>query len=174
MKTLSIILALIVLLYWWSGDSSAEMTLYNATCNNDIKIYPSTYWYTKLNSTEAFKRDRSDRDNCIILPLNRKRYILNEIKGEVYYKSAFGNHRLINCAIVDDENWTCEYPDDASELQVVIGGLEARANEDMEDERFPNTFSLRRWQWFFANIHYWYSGDGPSDIRLIPEQEVAL
>jgi hypothetical protein len=57
--------------------------------------------------------------------LNRTHYEINKAVNEVSYvslnDSVLGVRKLIRCAILDRENWTCSYPDASGTVQVIDG-----------------------------------------------------
>lgn len=145
------------ILWWLSGPSNDEFVSYWAQCTNNVKILP-------LNR----ERDRASRDKCEILPMHKTVYKLNPARGEIYYKLPFtGAQRLLNCAIIDNDNWTCSYPN-SNEKVVVIDGLRTFTPTAI----IPG-FYMRRWQWWIATA-LTMIGKKPRGSWLIPDQEEAM
>jgi hypothetical protein len=161
------VLGLFVIGWWWSGPSSDETIVYTAACANGLKMRPSLH----AINTETFDRDytthRKDRANCVILPMSVTVYTVNVTRGEVYYSSGGGGRRLVDCAIVSSNDWRCAYPD-GSGYVTVVDGLKA---QDRSDGGYM--FSIRRWQYWYATMHGFFSTGGLTGEWLIPEQKAA-
>ena len=162
------ILALLLLAgigWWWTGPSSDELVVYAATCTNRVQILPPSLALRLQSFDQDFKKYHADRANCQILPLNRTVYKLNKARGEVYYLSG-QTRRLVDCLIFSRTDWACSYPDGSGKV-VIIEGLRA-IHADVVNDPLPNHFSLRRWQWWGAELYYWIGR--PRGAWLIPEQ----
>jgi hypothetical protein len=156
-----------VVLWWASGPASDEVTTYKASCTNGISIRPLLTYPQSFE--EAYRKYHKDRKDCILWHWGRRTYKINLYRSEVYYASRLsGVERLTNCAIIDSENWKCEYPDKSGYV-AIINGLEAQRLE--KGERFPDLFSLYRWQYWYVMCYWFLLGEGPRGEWLIPEQE---
>ncbi len=156
---------------WWaSGPASDEVTVYKATCENDINIRPMTHSIDGgKNFSEEYKKYRQDRMSCILLHIGNNTYKVNSYRSEVYYQYRLlggGPKRLVNCAIMDSNNWRCEYPNGKEHI-AVINGLYAWD----KDSSHLNSFSLYRWQYWYVTWYRFIMGKGPQGAWLIPEQE---
>ena len=103
-------LILVVSIGWWAtGSPSDEGTVYSASCTNGVKIMPYGYGQETSSLTDAnFKKFWDAKKECRVLPHGSITYKLNKIKGEVYYLLMDTPMRLENCAIFDNENWSCD------------------------------------------------------------------
>ena len=152
--------------WWWTGPSSDELVVYPAMCTDNRPILPRSLAVRSGSFDKDFKKYKSDRANCEILPLNRTVYKLNKARGEVYYTGLAGASRLVDCAIFSRTDWACSYPDGSGKV-VIIDGLKAIRTEDVNmGSKF---FYLRRWQWWGAKMYQWIGQ--PRGAWLIPEQQ---
>ena len=125
---------------------SDTVTLYPAACANHVEIIPR-----QKRSHEA---DLASRHGCEIVPFERKTYRVNLARGEIYYVFNTFPLRLLDCAIMDNENWSCRDPEDGGRY-AVLDGLRAYSQLDVEQaSRFNYTlvFYLRGWQWWSLKL----------------------
>jgi len=166
-------LILVISIGWWAtGSPSDEVTVYRASCTNGIKIKPYGYGQKiDFPSDAEFKTLRDDKKRCRLLASGSTTYKLNKIKGEAYYLSLDTAMRLENCAIFDNENWSCEYSDGSK--KVIIDGLNGW-NPDGSSNRYSNTFSLNRRQWWYVTLYWMVMSEGPQARWLIPDQKTYI
>lgn len=166
-------LILVVSIGWWAtGPSSDEVTVYRASCTNGVKVAP--YGYGKkidFASDVDFKKFWDAKKECRILASGSTTYKLNKIKGEVYYLLADTTMRQKDCAIFNNRNWSCEYPDGSK--TVIIDGLDGW-NPDGSSNRYSNTFSLNRWQWWYVTLYWMVMSEGPQARWLVPDQKTYI
>ncbi len=163
------ILALLLLAgfgWWWTGPSSDELVVYQATCAGGGPVLPLSLAMQSKSYQQDFKKYQADRANCVILPLDPTVYKLNKARGEVYYTLLGEATRLADCAIFSRTEWACPYPDGIGKV-VIIDGLQAIHADDVSRPGGVQ-FSLRRWQWWAVTLT-WQIGQ-PRGAWLIPEQ----
>jgi hypothetical protein len=155
---------------WIQETFSNELVVYSASCSNGVKIRPLIFAVrTGANFNSDYERYNADRRRCVFVPGGRTTYKLNEAKGEVYYDSLGGSvDRLVNCAINNVDNWSCEYPNGSGRV-VVIDGLPAVSQKEASTDFAGNIFYVRWWQWWAGTL-YWWIGK-PQGKFLIPEQK---
>lgn len=169
MKILCTLIFAAVVGWWASGPASDEVTVYTATCVNNIIIRPFAHYSRDERWDKDFaKQFFQDRQNCVILLLNDLTYKVNLHQSEVYYQSKLdsGPKRLVKCAIMDSSNWRCEFPDGSGYI-AVINGLKAIKNDSSRSD----LFSLYRWQYWYVTWYWFIMGKGPQGAWLIPKQE---
>ena len=163
------ILALLLLAgfgWWWTGPSSDELVVYQATCTDGRPILPLTVVRRSESFEQDFKKYQADRANCVILPLSPTVFKLNKARGEVYYTLWGEAKPLVDCSIFSRTDWACSYPDGSGKV-VIIDGLQA-IQADNVSRPGPPAFSLRRWQWWGVKLYWWIGL--PQGAWLIPEQ----
>ena len=115
--------------------SSDEVTVYPAKC------------YEQLKSVENCRRYYS---------LHRTRYKINEARAEVTYWMpdledtglAQQVARLVDCAIRDARNWTCQYPDGSGTVTVRDG------QEKQYNIAGYQVIYVRKHQWWAMDLGY--------------------
>lgn len=168
MKVFFTLFSLAICGWWVSGPSSDETILYYASCANCIHIRPLHHYNEGKITSEVYEKYLQDHKNCVLLHWTARTYKLNVHKSEVYYQLRLGGgpERLVKCAILNNKNWRCEYPDGSGHM-AVVDGLEA-----IKKDSYGRLFSLYRWQYWYVAWHWMIRDEGPTGMWLIPEQEV--
>lgn len=161
-----LISAAISAIWWWTGDSSDETTVYNASCTNFTPILPSYYSIDLQNFEKTYEQYRRNRAECGILPSGFKTYKLNASRAEVYYDILGNPERLMDCVILDNKNWRCAYPVSKQEYLTVKNGLEGMRKD-------YSYFYVHRYQWWYVKLYWFFFSEPPQGEWLIPEQETA-
>ena len=166
-------LILVISIGWWAtGSPSDETTVYRASCTNGIKVKPYGYGQKFGFPSDAdFKKIWDAKKECRVLAYSSTTYKLNKVKGEVYYLSLDTPMRIENCAIIDNENWSCEYSDGSR--RVIMDGL-VGWNSDVSSNSWTNTFSLHRWQWWYVTLYWLVMSEGPQARWLVPDQKMYI
>lgn len=152
------------LIWWWTGFSNNQITVYSANCTSLKPIVLPTHALDKNRDANNFDRYKRAHTQCGLSALGATTYTINSARAEVYYDSLGIPERLVNCAILDAKNWRCAYQDGSGHV-TVLDGLEAlkRGHESFR-------FSIYRYQWWYVRLHWFFLGKPPVGFWLIPEQ----
>jgi hypothetical protein len=162
-------LLVISAVWWWTGPSKDETTIYYASCTSFTPILPPSHSVDTQDLQKfekSYERYRRNRAACGILAGGYTTYKLNAARAEVYYDLGTPK-RLIDCAILDNKNWRCAYPADKQDYMTVKNGLEG-IRENYRSFRF----SVYRYQWWYVTIYWLLFSEPPRGEWLIPEQEI--
>lgn len=115
-------LVLVIVLIWQIEPFSFfsdEITVYQATCSNDVKIMPFSVEYRRLNDFDkAFQAKKTAEKTCQIQTWPTTTYRIDRPRAELVYLSGSQPKKLVNCVIYDRENLTCDYPDRAQGVYI--------------------------------------------------------
>lgn len=160
-------LLLVFFVWWWTGPSRDETTIYPANCTSFTPILPPLHSLDSSEFENSYAQYRKTRAECSLSVGEPTTYKLNLARGEVYYDGLGMPRRLVDCAILDNENWRCAYSDGSGNVTVRNG---LRATE----RGYPGfSFSVHRYQWWYVTIYWLIFSEPPRGEWLIPEQEVA-
>ncbi len=118
----------------------------------------------ELTSYPARCGPASTRTHCDLIVMDRTKFRIHASALQVAYSSIDNPtepQRLVNCSILDNENWSCQTP--SIGLKVVF--RDGREVLEASSVRLGEV-RLRKWQWRLAN---WLPGKYDREVFL-PEQ----
>jgi len=127
--------------------------------NDELILYPVRCSVAETN------KDPLHCDEIFIE--SRTRYIVNTTVNEVSYAYLVNPdpaRKLVRCAILDTEHWSCTYPDEAGGQMQIIDGLKVRNRLEAN----MGYAYVHKWQWHAINL-----GLPLPRSWLVPEQKGA-
>lgn len=135
---LLLLVAFVVWSVWFFGLNpfSNEITSYTALCGR------------KEVTTSGCK------DSAELRSLEKQTYTISKSGQEiVYWNDIFNRYdKMLNCAIVNRENWTCGYSDGVTTLTVQDGDFASA------EFRSAGIEYISRWYYYWLNIKMWWRG----------------
>jgi hypothetical protein len=158
-----IIVAFAAFVYWMTGDGREEITSYSARCDNGATVAPVVY-ADGLGMT--YEQLRASIKRCAMFTASKTTFSLSTANDSVTYR--IGDlpylNKQVDCAILDRENWVCDYSDGSGKIGFIDGLRSLPANEVEY-----GYFYQKRWQYLATKVINLVAG--PTSLPwLIPDQ----